>query len=118
MIFSKYFLHNCLKLLTKYTPNLSLREKCPYSEFLFSKFSRIWTKYRKILRISPYSVRMWENTDQKNSEYGSPILNHETTQNDLKRSKTTQSKSKRPKTTINKIHSDPKQVKTTQNDPK
>ena len=55
MIFSKYFLHNCLKLLTKYTPNLSLREKCPYSEFLFSIFSRIWTKYRKILRISsPY----------------------------------------------------------------
>ena len=25
---------------------------------------------REILRISQYSVRMWENTDQKNSEYG------------------------------------------------
>ena len=24
----------------------------------------------KILRISPYSVRMWENTDQNNSKYG------------------------------------------------
>ena len=23
-----------------------------------------------ILRISPYSVRMWENADQKNFEYG------------------------------------------------
>ena len=26
--------------------------------------------YTKILRISPYSVRMRENTDKKNSEYG------------------------------------------------
>ena len=25
---------------------------------------------REILRFSQYSVRMWENTDQKNSEYG------------------------------------------------
>ena len=31
----------------------SLREKCPYSEFFWSVFSRIWT-------ISPYSVRMRE----------------------------------------------------------
>ena len=31
----------------------TLREKCPYSEF-----------------SGPYSVRMRENTDQKNSEYG------------------------------------------------
>ena len=23
-----------------------------------------------LLRISPYSVRMWENTEEKNSEYG------------------------------------------------
>ena len=41
---------------------LTLCEKCPYSEFFWSVFSRIRT-------ISPYSVRMWENTDQKNSEY-------------------------------------------------
>ena len=27
----------------------SLREKCPYSEFLWSVFSRIWTEYGKIL---------------------------------------------------------------------
>ena len=36
-------------------------------------FSRIWTEYGEILRIvriSPYSVRMWENTDQNKSEYG------------------------------------------------
>ena len=46
------------------------REKCPYSEFVWSVFSRIRTEYGEILRISPYSVRMRENTDRKNSEYG------------------------------------------------
>ena len=45
-------------------------EKCPYSEFFLSVFSRIWTEYAEILRISLYSVRMFENKDQKNSEYG------------------------------------------------
>ena len=43
---------------------------CPYSEFYWSAFSRIWTEYEEILRISPYSVRMRENTEQKNSKYG------------------------------------------------
>ena len=47
-----------------------LREKCPYWEFFWSVFSRIQTEYGKILSISPNSVRMRENTDQKNSEYG------------------------------------------------
>ena len=47
-----------------------LREKCPYSKFLWSVFSRIWIEYGEILRISPYSVRMRENTNHKNSEYG------------------------------------------------
>ena len=45
-------------------------ERCPYSEFFCSVFSRIRTKCGKILCITPYSVRMRENTDQKNSEYG------------------------------------------------
>ena len=44
----------------------SLREKCPYSEFFWSVFSRIWTEYGEILLIG----RMRENMDQKNSEYG------------------------------------------------
>ena len=48
----------------------SLSEKCPYSEIFWSAFSRIRTEYGEILRISSYSVRMRENTDQKNSEYG------------------------------------------------
>ena len=41
----------------------ALCKKCPYLELLWSVFSRIWIEYGAILRISPYSVRMWENTD-------------------------------------------------------
>ena len=58
-----------------FNPNLipsfrTLREKCLYSKFFWSAFSRIRTEYGDILRISPYSVQMQENTDQKNSKYG------------------------------------------------
>ena len=49
---------------------LTLRENFPYSEFFWSAFSRIRTEYVDIRSISPYSVRMRENTDQKNSEEG------------------------------------------------
>ena len=49
---------------------LLLREKCPYSEFFWSLFSRIRTEFGEIWSIYPYSVGMPENTDQKNSEYG------------------------------------------------
>ena len=44
---------------------LSLREKCPNTEFFCFIFSRIRTEYGEIRSISPYSVRMLENTDQK-----------------------------------------------------
>ena len=44
--------------------------KCPYSELLWSTFFRIRTEYGEILRVSPYAVRMKENMDQNNSEYG------------------------------------------------
>ena len=37
---------------------------------IFLTFTRIWTEYGGILRISPYSVQMRENTDMNNSEYG------------------------------------------------
>ena len=50
--------------------NPSLRKKCPYSELFWSAFSRIRTEYGEIPRISPYSVRMRENADQNNPEYG------------------------------------------------
>ena len=46
-----------------------LHKKCPYSELFWPAFSRIRTEYGEI-RISPYSVRMWEMVDQNNSEHG------------------------------------------------
>ena len=49
---------------------LSLRKKCPYLELFWFAFSRIRTEYEEIRIISPYSVRMRENADQNNSEYG------------------------------------------------
>ena len=48
----------------------TLREKCPHSVLFWFVFSRIQTEYGEILRISPYSVRMRENADQNNPEYG------------------------------------------------
>ena len=44
---------------------VSPREKCQYSEFVLSTFSCISTEYFEIVPISPYSVKMQENTDQK-----------------------------------------------------
>ena len=46
-----------------------LSEKCPYSESFWSVFSHIWTEYGQVLRISPYSIQMRENTGQNNSAY-------------------------------------------------
>ena len=59
----------------------ALRKKCAYQGLFWSVFSRIRTEYgecsvriqskcAKILCISPYSVRMRENTGQNNSKYG------------------------------------------------
>ena len=48
----------------------ALRGKCPCSEFFWSVFSRIRTECREIRSISPYSVQIRENTDQKNLEHG------------------------------------------------
>ena len=48
----------------------TLREESPYWEFFSSVFSRTGTENGEILRIFPFSVRMRENTDQENSEYG------------------------------------------------
>ena len=44
-----------------------MRKKCPYSGFFWSAFSRIRTEYGEIRRDT---VRIPENIDQKNSEYG------------------------------------------------
>ena len=48
--------------------HLILHENCLYSEIFWSVFSRIRTEYGKMQSISSYSLRMRENTDQKNSE--------------------------------------------------
>ena len=47
----------------------TLRKKCPYSEIFWFVFSHIWTECGEIQSISSYSVRTWENTDQKTSEH-------------------------------------------------
>ena len=44
---------------------IALCEKCPNTEFFWSVFSHIQTEYGEILHISPYSVRMQKNKDQK-----------------------------------------------------
>ena len=45
--------------------NCSLREKCPNTGYFWSVFSRSRTEYGDIRSISPYSVRIRENTNQK-----------------------------------------------------
>ena len=51
----------------------TLRKKCPYLELFWSVFSRIRTEYGEILSISPYSVQMWGNTDQKKPRIWTPF---------------------------------------------
>ena len=53
------------KMSDKNINTLPSREKCPYSEFFWPVFSGIRAEYGLIQSISPYLVRMWENTDQK-----------------------------------------------------
>ena len=59
-----------LSLVLSKILKLTLREKSPQSEFFWSVFSRIRVEYRETRSIFQYSVQMWENTDQKTSEYG------------------------------------------------
>ena len=49
---------------------VALRKKCSYSELFWSVLSHIRTEYGEIQSISPHSIRMRENADQNNSEYG------------------------------------------------
>ena len=48
---------------------MTLREKCPFSEFLWSIIFRIRTKYGEIRSMFPYSVRMPKSKDKNNSKY-------------------------------------------------
>ena len=45
--------------------NETLRIKCLNTEFFWSLFSRIWTKYRDLRGKSPYSVKIRERSDRK-----------------------------------------------------
>ena len=56
--------------LLPYFGRFPLCKICPYSEFFWSAFFRIWTEFGDLLSDSLYSVQVWENMDQKNSEYG------------------------------------------------
>ena len=49
---------------------MTWRKKYLYAEFFWSVFFRIRTEYGDSLRKFPYSVLMWEHTDQKISQYG------------------------------------------------
>ena len=49
---------------------VTLREKCWYSDLIWSAFFRIRTEHGEVRTISPHAAQMRENTDQKNSEYG------------------------------------------------
>ena len=48
----------------------TLRKKRLFLELLCFIFSRIRTEYGEIWSISPYYVKMRENADQNDSEYG------------------------------------------------
>ena len=43
---------------------------CPYSDFFWSVFFRVWTEYGEMRRIPPYSVEIREKMDQKVSKHG------------------------------------------------
>ena len=45
-------------------------EKVSVFEVFPVRISTIWTEYGEILRISPFSILMRKNMDQKHSEYG------------------------------------------------
>ena len=53
----------------------ALHGKCTYSEVFWSVFPRTWAEYRGIWIISPYSVQMRENEDQKYSGYRHAVTN-------------------------------------------
>ena len=63
LITSKVFKIYCYHSLRHCVKSVQIRS------YFWSVFSRIRTEYGEILRISPYSVRMLENTDQKNSVF-------------------------------------------------
>ena len=68
VIYSLFSQITTLDVLNSLRTN-SLYEKCPYLEFFWSTFFRICFEYGEIWSISPYSVQMRMNADQKKSKY-------------------------------------------------
>ena len=66
----RLFLFACLSCVDELSRGPSLCEKEFVLGVILVLIFRIWTEYGEILFISPYSVRMRENADQNNSEYG------------------------------------------------
>ena len=54
-----------LKIFNDLIENGHYVKSAQIQSFFWSVSSRIWTEYGEIRRISPYSVRMRENTDQE-----------------------------------------------------
>ena len=72
-ISSKEFIMTTRRYCLSYLPRhlwAPLCEMCPNIELFLVRDSRVRTEYRETRSISPYSVRMQENTDQKNSVFG------------------------------------------------
>ena len=76
--FRFHFLSTAVKidrelLIKKRLKNSSCQTTTEWKTFVFRVFlvvfPRIWTECWEVLHISPYSVRMQENEDQKNFEY-------------------------------------------------
>ena len=51
--------------LAIHSEDVTLSQKCPYSEFFQSIFPGIWSEYGDSLCKSPYSARIRENVDQQ-----------------------------------------------------
>ena len=70
-----FFSGECFQLFSgsKNTVANTVLKVYPYSELsvsvFWSTFSCIWTQYREIRSICPYSVQIRENGDQNNSKY-------------------------------------------------
>ena len=54
-----------MRIFYSFYYRLAMREKCPNTDFFPVRIFRIRTEYGEIWSISPYSIRMRKNTDQK-----------------------------------------------------
>ena len=65
------FSHTCLQGQTRHVSLIEYKDFCVLISALPSiAIPAIYQQYGEIWSISPYLVRMWENTDQKNSVFG------------------------------------------------